>query len=199
MRQLMSVEDYLALPEEKPYLEYVNGEVCAKPMPDWIHMQIAAFLIRRLNAYTDAYGGFAGWEGRTGFDDPDQQRFYLPDVQYYRNGLPRARPLPPPTLSIEVRSEGQSLSWLWESAAISALTARRLPGLSIRSGGWSKCSKATATAPHSARLTRSSRPRSPASSCLSPTSSRSSRTEEARSQLVVAEPARGTGHGAPST
>ncbi|MBK7329838.1 MAG: Uma2 family endonuclease [Dehalococcoidia bacterium] len=37
----MTPEEYLALPEEKPYLEYVDGVVLQKPMPNEDHGRIA--------------------------------------------------------------------------------------------------------------------------------------------------------------
>ncbi|MBK7725654.1 MAG: Uma2 family endonuclease [Dehalococcoidia bacterium] len=45
----MTPEEYLALPEEKPYLEYVDGVVLQKPMPNEEHSRIAfriGFLIQ---------------------------------------------------------------------------------------------------------------------------------------------------------
>lgn len=34
----MSESEYLALPEEKPYLEYIDGVVLQKPMPNKSHV-----------------------------------------------------------------------------------------------------------------------------------------------------------------
>ncbi|MCC7364456.1 MAG: Uma2 family endonuclease [Dehalococcoidia bacterium] len=112
-RHRLSVEEYLALPEEKPYLEYVNGEVFEKPMPDWMHSDMVRAVLAALDAYARLHGGHPGVEGRVGFTATGDQRFYLPDVSFYAAGVNRrARPMPPPTLAVEVRSPGQSLSWL---------------------------------------------------------------------------------------
>lgn len=37
----MTPEQYLALPEEKPYLEYIDGMVLQKPMPNEQHARVA--------------------------------------------------------------------------------------------------------------------------------------------------------------
>ena len=37
----MTPEEYLALPEEKPYLEYIDGMVVQKPMPTNEHAKLA--------------------------------------------------------------------------------------------------------------------------------------------------------------
>ncbi|MCC7364457.1 MAG: Uma2 family endonuclease [Dehalococcoidia bacterium] len=112
-RHRLSVEEYLALPEEKPYLEYVNGEVFEKPMPDWMHAAIVDELAAALREYRRARGGFSGPEGRVGFPPGEDVRFYLPDLLYFAPGRDyRHRPMPPPTLAVEVRSPGQSLTWL---------------------------------------------------------------------------------------
>ena len=114
----MSVEEYLALPEEKPYLEYVNGEVYEKPMGDWTHSDTVRALLRILELYASWAGGNPATEGRVGFDDPGEVRFYLPDAAFYRKGVDRRRrPMPPPTLTIEVRSPGQALAKLREKVA----------------------------------------------------------------------------------
>ena len=39
----MTEEEYLALPEEKPYLEYVDGVVLQKPVPDDLHGRLIMF------------------------------------------------------------------------------------------------------------------------------------------------------------
>jgi Uma2 family endonuclease len=113
--QRMTVEEYFALPEEKPYVEYVNGEVCPKPMPDWMHAAIVTRLIEVLLRHASEFGGHPLVEGRTGFDDPRDVRFLLPDVQFHAAGRPwKQRPMPPPTLAVEVRSPEQSMASLRE-------------------------------------------------------------------------------------
>jgi hypothetical protein len=59
----MSAQKYLSLPEEKPYLEYIDGVVEQKPMVNAGHGR----LVRRLDAMFDrhisAHGGDAGLSG----------------------------------------------------------------------------------------------------------------------------------------
>jgi Uma2 family endonuclease len=104
------VEEYLALPEEKPYLEYVAGVVLQKPMPNNEHSRLAARLAFHLTLHTQsAGGGHVGVEARTGIGaGPD---FRLPDVSYWAPGTP-AGDDSVPTLAIEIRSPGQSLNEL---------------------------------------------------------------------------------------
>ena len=60
VRQRISVEDYLALPEEKPYLEYVNGEVYRKPTPHWMHVALVERIADALRDYR-RHGTDACW------------------------------------------------------------------------------------------------------------------------------------------
>ncbi len=98
-RHLMSVEEYLALPEEKPYLEYVNGEALAKPVPDSDHSDIVA-----LAEYRTYHGGHPATEARTRFEGPEGMSILLPDVAYYAAGRRRrGATLPQPTLAVKAR------------------------------------------------------------------------------------------------
>src|SRR5437899_1146302 len=104
-RQRLTVDEYLAIPEpdEPPYLEYVRGEVVEKPVPNVEHGKMVVRSLRKLGDWSDLNGGEIGTEGRARFADPDDPRFLLPDISFYRRGavyrdgqLYRA-----PTLSIE--------------------------------------------------------------------------------------------------
>ncbi len=109
-RQKLTVEEYLALPEEKPYLEYVCGEAIAKPMPDRNHSRLAHKLSMFLGLYEATGGGETFVEGRSEFVDLDDPRYLLPDVSYYAPGRDAGdRLMTPPSLAIEIRSEGQTL------------------------------------------------------------------------------------------
>jgi Uma2 family endonuclease len=50
-RTQMTLEEFLALPEEKPYLEFVDGEVVQKAMPTEIHGALVAEVVRLLGNY----------------------------------------------------------------------------------------------------------------------------------------------------
>lgn len=111
----LTVEEYLALPEEKPYLEYANGEVVPKMAPDRKHAGLAGEISYRLGSYRREHGGFFGPEGRVGFLDRRDTRFLLPDVAYWAPGREVGeRILAPPTLAIEIRSADQAMAGLRE-------------------------------------------------------------------------------------
>lgn len=111
----LSVEEYLALPEEKPYRELVNGEARPKMAPDRRHSDIAVALLEAFAVYRREHGGHSAVEGRVAFADPRDPRVLLPDVSCYAPGRERGGVvLTPPTLAVEIRSEGQSLNELRE-------------------------------------------------------------------------------------
>ncbi len=107
----MTEKEYLALPEEKPYLEYVDGVVLQKPMPNIEHTLLTGHLIIELGLYARRTGGHVGPEARTRFTDGANYR--LPDVSYWSSpGRPANDSVP--TLAIEVRSPGQTMGELRE-------------------------------------------------------------------------------------
>jgi Uma2 family endonuclease len=110
-RQL-TVEEYLALPEEPPYREYVNGEVTWKAMPNRAHMQLIFELSAAFVPYVKEHRGMAGPEGRARFDSPRGPEFRLPDFYYWATDKPKGTDteLLPPTLAVEVRSPDESLA-----------------------------------------------------------------------------------------
>ena len=105
----MSEEEYLALPEEKPYLEYVDGVVLQKPMPDDLHRRIIHFLSYILYGYQLKAGGDGGPEGRIRL--PDGSGFRLPDNAYWAHGRYSGADSVP-SVVIEVRSPDQTLAEL---------------------------------------------------------------------------------------
>jgi Uma2 family endonuclease len=105
----MTLEQFLALPEEKPYLEYVDGEVCPKTMPTRRHGELVAELVFRLKTFQQASPtGITRTEVR--HYSQRANRAYLPDVEFVlsehvRRGPDRAGPvLEPPDLAVEVLS-----------------------------------------------------------------------------------------------
>jgi len=105
----MSEAEYVALPEEKPYLEYVDGVVLQKPMPDHLHRRLIRFLDYLFELYIRAHGGDAGPEGRVRLSSG----YRLPDTAYWAPGRPSGRDSIP-SVVFEVRSEGQSMAELRE-------------------------------------------------------------------------------------
>jgi Uma2 family endonuclease len=105
----MTPEQYLALPEEKPYLEYIDGMVVQKPMPNKDHGELVAELILHLKLWIRAHKGRIGPEVRAKLGDLPNYR--LPDVSYWKPEIPREDE-GPPTLAVEVRSKDQTLAEL---------------------------------------------------------------------------------------
>jgi Uma2 family endonuclease len=106
----MTVEEYLALPEEKPYLEYVDGEVVEKPVAGVKHGVVTDEVIGALRAYRSTRGGFSGPEIRVRFSTQRGAQFRVPDSSYWAPGRPMrdGNIGLPPTLAVEVRSPDQT-------------------------------------------------------------------------------------------
>jgi Uma2 family endonuclease len=107
----MTEEEYLSLPEDKPYLEYVDGMVLQKPMPNRKHSRIVFKLDWCLYEYCQQHGGDGGPEGRVRMRDG--MRYRLPDTAYWAPGRPNEDDSTP-TLAVEVRSPRQSMGELRE-------------------------------------------------------------------------------------
>jgi Uma2 family endonuclease len=107
----MTEAEFLALPEEKPYLEYVDGVVIQKPMPNRDHRRIVEELIFQIGTYRRLHQlrGSAGPEGRVRL--PDGSGFRLPDTAYWAPGRLDGDDSVP-SLVVEARSPGQALAEL---------------------------------------------------------------------------------------
>jgi Uma2 family endonuclease len=109
----MSLEEYEALPEEKPYLEYWDGVVIQKPVPRRRHWRLEGLVTAWLVRYAMETGGNAGPEAHVWFDG---RGYRVPDVAYWsptKDEGDDQRSLPP-TLIVEIRSPDQSLTALRE-------------------------------------------------------------------------------------
>jgi Uma2 family endonuclease len=104
----MSEAEYLALPEEKPYLEFVDGLVVQKAVPNRVHALLVAELTFLLVLYARAHGGETGPERRTLLFRTGR-KYRLPDAAYYAPGTGKHDD-DVPTLAVEVRSPGESLN-----------------------------------------------------------------------------------------
>lgn len=115
----LTLEEYLGLPEDKPYREYVNGEVVPKLAPQRRHVALAEELIVLIRAYRgSARGAFSGPEPAVLFDVPGDRRVLLPDVAYWAPGKPQGGELmAAPTLAVEIRSPGQPRGEMREKGA----------------------------------------------------------------------------------
>jgi Uma2 family endonuclease len=103
----MSLADFLALPEAKPYREFVRGEVVAKSMPNDFHSDLVAELVFCFKAFERDHGVVrVGTELR--HLSRAEDRVYIPDVSLtLRDRLPGERQNPVevvPDMIVEVLS-----------------------------------------------------------------------------------------------
>ena len=106
----LTLEQFLALPETKPYCEYIDGEAVPKPMANKPHGNLVTRLAARFDTYMDRSGGSGGPELSVLLRDAVRDRVLLPDMAYWAPGRPTGDyPLAPPTLAVEVRSPSQTL------------------------------------------------------------------------------------------
>ena len=102
----MTEAEYLSLPEEKPYLEYVDGVVLQKPMTNAAHGRLVGFIDFAFGLYMRSHGGDYGPERRVYLADGSGYR--LPDTSYWAPGRPSGDDSIP-TLAVEVRSPDQTM------------------------------------------------------------------------------------------
>ena len=114
--QCMTIEEFLALPEQKPALEYEAGTVTQKMAPTPDHIELQAILREAFNATAEQHHfGRAFAEVRFRASDVA----YVPDVGYYRRERLRTRPghryardLGLPDIAVEIVSPEQSVTSL---------------------------------------------------------------------------------------
>jgi Uma2 family endonuclease len=109
----LTLEQFLAIEETKPYSEYARGEVYQKPMPDGPHSAIQLFLGVLLYPFLAGTGlGRVFTELRCVFGPPGLERAYVPDVAYVSVAkLPIPRHLhAAPDLVAEVLSADQHMA-----------------------------------------------------------------------------------------
>src|SRR4051812_12017379 len=56
VRKTMTLEEFLKLPEDKPYLEYIDGRIEAKVSPQKKHGRIEFKISDRLNQFAEPVG-----------------------------------------------------------------------------------------------------------------------------------------------
>jgi Uma2 family endonuclease len=105
----MTLEEYVALPEEPPYFEYLDGEVVRKPMPKRKHGRLQRQLGVQLDLYSARSGGESWSEGHVWFGQPHHWR--VPDIVYWAPDKPQGDDdvSLPPTLAVEILSPGQPM------------------------------------------------------------------------------------------
>ena len=102
----MSEAAYLALPEVKPYLEYVDGVVRQKPMVNDQHGDIVAEIVFAFGLYRRSRQGHARVEMRMRMPDGS---YRLPDASFYSLGAPHGADTVP-SVAVEVCSPSQRIA-----------------------------------------------------------------------------------------
>ena len=114
----VSEEEYLAtMTDEKPSLEFVNGEVFQKPMTKRTHQDVSKRIVEALWHLERRQQGYLSYESTTNFSQGDDRRYRVPDVAFWATNRPVVQPNDiyfPPTLAIEIRSARQSMEGLRE-------------------------------------------------------------------------------------
>jgi Uma2 family endonuclease len=124
----MSLEEFLALPEEKPSLELIDGEVCQKPMGKIRHSRPTRRIMRLLEDHPATRNGEAFGELTMPFPGSEPPNARVPDAVYFTaSRIPSGDEYPaePPDLAIEVRSRGQTLAS--QQARLAFLRERGVP------------------------------------------------------------------------
>ncbi len=108
LEQRMSLEDFLTLPEEKPYREYLYGRVVKKPLPKREHSLVQLRIGQKLGNWIDGGApGEASTEQRCILSTPSERHAQLPDVAWFSR-TPELddhhNALTPPDLAVEVLS-----------------------------------------------------------------------------------------------
>lgn len=110
---LLTLEKFLELPETNPASEYINGEICQKPMPKTRHSRLQAKLITAINEMTEAPQiAYAFPELRCTFGGrsivPDIVVLSWSQIRFNEEGEPLDDVIIAPSWSIEILSPLQS-------------------------------------------------------------------------------------------
>ncbi|HEY4002832.1 MAG TPA: Uma2 family endonuclease [Candidatus Xenobia bacterium] len=113
LQKSITLEEFLAQPETKPYREYLNGEVVEKTMGKRDHSRLQARLARLLDSWADSPGhGEVLTELRCILTTPAQRHVQLPDVSWFSRTpkLDDGNALTPPDLAVEILSPDDRFS-----------------------------------------------------------------------------------------
>lgn len=111
----MGLKEFLALAEEKPHLELIDGEVCQKPIGKERHSRAQMNLLRLLLLHRSTQGGQPRPELTFPLQGSGRANARVPDLVFYMPGRdPINDPYPDemPDLVAEIRSEGQTIDSL---------------------------------------------------------------------------------------
>lgn len=112
--RLMTLDEFLALPETEPYTELIDGRLCQKPVGKMRHSRAQTNMIGLLLTHPATRNGQTNAELGYRFPRTSLGNLRVPDVSYYLPGNEAASdedyPDRAPDLAAEVRSKGQPLS-----------------------------------------------------------------------------------------
>ena len=90
----LTLEEFLRLPETKPYSEYEDGKVCRKPMPSTWHSVVQQLLAVAFGLYLREHPiGQAGPELRCILGLSGRKRAYVPDYVFIKGAPPGFGPI----------------------------------------------------------------------------------------------------------
>lgn len=111
----LTLEAFLAMAEEKPYREFIDGEAVPKPMAGMTHMLLQRLFIRLFESLfpRERWRDF-GQEWRCTFGPAGAERSFVPDFLYLHGAPNVAREtiFAPPMLAVEILSPDQPISRL---------------------------------------------------------------------------------------
>ena len=111
----MTEQDFLAgYADERPSYEFVNGEVTRKPMTKRSHVALAGEIAALLREYRrQNRQAFSGEDPTINLSRLTDRRYRAPDVAYWSpNKAQGGEIFLPPTLAVEIQSEGRTLAFL---------------------------------------------------------------------------------------
>ncbi len=112
--RVLSLDEFLALPETEPYTELIDGEPCRKPVGKKKHSRAQLNMIALLLASPATTSGSVSPELGVRFPGAALGNLRIPDVSYYLPGHEDTSdedyPDRAPDLAVELRSKGQSLA-----------------------------------------------------------------------------------------
>lgn len=111
---MTEVEFLARYADERPSYEFLNGEVRQKPMAKRTQVAMAGELSALLREYRKRNSGsFSGEDPTINLSQSTDRRYLAPDVAYWApHKAQGGEVFEPPTLAIEIQSEGQTLGAL---------------------------------------------------------------------------------------
>jgi len=100
----MTPEEFLAIPEQRPYLEYVAGIAFQKPANSRLRIETLHEIVYHLGMWKESHGGRAGISAQIRLGPGPDYR--LPDLCFWRPELPRGRGCTP-SLAVDILSPDQ--------------------------------------------------------------------------------------------